>query len=730
MKQQLRKSVISLALSTKTGARIALRCAEDERFLSRLLEDPVFTERILGVPYLKKRLIEALTKGPLLASLLEDELFQSVAVDPFLDSEEFVSRISSHKSALRDILRRKESLRVLRGDDDLVDAILDLPEVLERLLDRDAILTKLLESDVVLEVFQKHPSLLRRFVSNEQTAERILQNQDLFESLFRQWPTVERLSSDSSFLVMLLSKPRVLETLLEDDSLISSLITEPRAMANLRENTLVMTRLFGTPDAFDVILNDEVLLTKFLSDRRVLDKLVSDDILLTKFLSQPRSFEKLVTDDQLCTRFIYHSRANGRILADPRLLSRLLNDPKSLELIVSDDALLTKFVSHGRTFEKVLADPVLMNRLLTSDRAIDGVMLNDSALNRLRPRMANDPGVLALIGNDKENLGKLLGDKDVCERLVDTDRFRDWVMNDRLGRVQSLIAFEEARQRVEPFVDEIALGNPVRLDAARSSLNNLDDVPNAVLDLVCDGDEVLLRNGSMRFLDRESLWVTLHEILVNEEYYFETDNRAPRILDCGAHFGLATYYWKSLYPEARITSFEPVDFLCKLAQENVKKNNFSATEVLPFALSDTQGKETFYISREDSMAGSLTSRRKDAGDGVSELSVECRLLSEYLDEPVHFLKLDIEGSEDRVLREAESKLENVQHIFCEYHHGHGLATNRLAEILTLLDQKGFDVHVAKSSEYQKLTSERAMTYADRAYSAVLFAKNRNWSRYR
>ena len=717
-------------MATRIGARAALRCAQDERFLYQLLDDPVSVDRMLRVPYLKKRLIKALTEDQTLARLLEDPVFQAGVVDPVLDLDEFPQRLVTHKATLREVLKSVEALRLLGDEGDLIDSILSLPGVPDRISAHDSAFAKVLESDAALVRFEEDSGLLGRLVSNEATAERIVEDQDLFESLFRQWPTVERLSSDSEFLVMLLSKPRVLETLLEDDSLISSLITEPRAMANLRKNTLVMTRLFGTPDAFDVILNDEVLLTKFLSDRRVLDKLVSDDILLTKFLSQPRSFEKLVTDDQLCTRFIYHSRANGRILADPRLLSRLLNDPKSLELIVSDDALLTKFVSHGRTFEKVLADPVLMNRLLTSDRAIDGVMLNDSALNRLRPRMANDPGVLALIGNDEENLGKLLGDKDVCERLVGTDRFRDWVMSDRLGRVQSLIEFEKTRKRVERFVDAAVLADESRLQLARQSLSGIEDVPNALLDLVCDGDEVLLRNGRMRFLDRESLWVTLHEILVNEEYYFETDNRTPRILDCGAHFGLATYYWKNLYPEARITSFEPVDFLYKLARENVEKNNFSATEVLPFALSDTQGKETFYLSREDSMAGSLTSRRKDAGDGVSELSVDCHLLSGYLDEPVHFLKLDIEGSEDRVLREAESKLENVQHIFCEYHHGHGLATNRLAEILTLLDRKGFDVHVAKSSEYQKLTSERAMTYADRAYSAVLFAKNRNWSRYR
>ena len=114
MKEQLRKSAISLTLSTRAGARIALRCAQDERFLLRLLEDPIFSERVLGVPYLKKKLIEVLTREPLLDSLLGDEVFQSAAVDPLLDTDDFASRVALNKHTLRDVLRKTRPVPIRR----------------------------------------------------------------------------------------------------------------------------------------------------------------------------------------------------------------------------------------------------------------------------------------------------------------------------------------------------------------------------------------------------------------------------------------------------------------------------------------------------------------------------------------------------------------------------------------------------------------------------------------
>ena len=127
------------------------------------------------------------------------------------------------------------------------------------------------------------------------------------------------------------------------------------------------------------------------------------------------------------------------------------------------------------------------------------------------------------------------------------------------------------------------------------------------------------------------------------------------------------------------------------------------------------------------MAGSLTERSREAGRDVAEITVESKKLSAYLDEPVHFLKLDIEGVEDTVLAEAAPMLHNVQYIFCEYHQSDKLPCSRLARILDILDAAGFDVHVAKSYSSHLRTGVRAMNHVSTPYALSLWAKNRNWS---
>jgi hypothetical protein len=65
-------------------------------------------------------------------------------------------------------------------------------------------------------------------------------------------------------------------------------------------------------------------------------------------------------------------------------------------------------------------------------------------------------------------------------------------------------------------------------------------------------------------------------------------------------------------------------------------------------------------------------------------------LSDYLDAPVDFLKLNIEGQELSVLEEAAAsgRLCNVRELVLEYH-GWAGGEQRLGAILTLLDREGF-----------------------------------------
>ena len=63
------------------------------------------------------------------------------------------------------------------------------------------------------------------------------------------------------------------------------------------------------------------------------------------------------------------------------------------------------------------------------------------------------------------------------------------------------------------------------------------------------------------------------EIFSQGIYYFEADNDAPVIIDAGAHIGLATLYFKSLYPDARITAIEPYPRSFELLNKIFLKTN-------------------------------------------------------------------------------------------------------------------------------------------------------------
>ncbi len=249
-------------------------------------------------------------------------------------------------------------------------------------------------------------------------------------------------------------------------------------------------------------------------------------------------------------------------------------------------------------------------------------------------------------------------------------------------------------------------------------------VRGRLLDAITQEDIVHLAHGTLRFPCRHSLWTLLHEILLHEDYFFPTDTDTPRIIDGGTHMGMAIYYFKTRYPKAHITGFEPDPALRAMAEENVARNHYEDVTVLPYALAPTRGEVPFYRSEIWTMAGALDNRRSQLGDTLETIQVESVPLSEYLDGPIDFLKLDIEGAEADVLLEAAEKLPNVAWLFCEVHLGGGAGSERLAQILTLLEAADFDVQVAKSHNYQTTSRHRPFTHFDGAASMIVWARNR------
>lgn len=344
------------------------------------------------------------------------------------------------------------------------------------------------------------------------------------------------------------------------------------------------------------------------------------------------------------------------------------------------------------------------------------LLADDGALLRHVCRLQGPEALIPVL----TSLG--VGGQDALDFLSRVPGFKESVVAS--SRMHAMVALVQQWEALRPILSPDTADREARSGTALRGIETPDEVSERMLDLITEGDIVRLAHGTLRFPCRHSLWTLLHEILLNEDYYFACDSDTPHIIDGGAHMGMAIYYFKSRFPNARITAFEPHPELHALAAENVARNVWEDVEVLPLALAGTRREATFHISESWSMAGSLLERRASLGDAVRDVTVQCVPLSDYLREPVDFLKLDIEGAEDEVLEESAPWLHNVANIFCEFHQGAGLSSGRLARILAVLEQANFDVQVGKSHNYQERSRWRPLTHFDGAASMVIWARRR------
>ena len=183
----------------------------------------------------------------------------------------------------------------------------------------------------------------------------------------------------------------------------------------------------------------------------------------------------------------------------------------------------------------------------------------------------------------------------------------------------------------------------------------------------------------VRYVDLLSVYMEYKDIFGQRIYHFDSDSPAPRVIDGGGYIGMSVLYFKSVHPGARITCFEPDPDLVDVLQANVRENGLSDVEIVPAGLAAQAGSVSFEPDGAD--GGKIV-------DMEGTKTIEVVPLSRYLDEPVDFLKLNIEGQELPVLREAGERLRNVRELVLEYH-GWAGDEQRLGSILDLLDQRGF-----------------------------------------
>jgi len=189
--------------------------------------------------------------------------------------------------------------------------------------------------------------------------------------------------------------------------------------------------------------------------------------------------------------------------------------------------------------------------------------------------------------------------------------------------------------------------------------------------------------------DSASFLFMYDEIFRTEIYKFKTNNQRPYIIDGGANIGLASIYFKKLYPKAEIVAFEPDPDIYDILETNITNHAFENVKLIKKGLWNEDSILKFQSEGAD--AGLLDTFNKS--DNSNSHNIPVTSLKPYLQKPVDFLKLDIEGAETVVLKDIAEDLDQVARIFVEYHSFVG-QEQTLNEIINILKVANFRIYMS------------------------------------
>ena len=291
---------------------------------------------------------------------------------------------------------------------------------------------------------------------------------------------------------------------------------------------------------------------------------------------------------------------------------------------------------------------------------------------------------------------------------------------------ESYLNFQNAINNLTPWIDEERLEWKNGKETALKKVLFEGIIPqDALLDLICTEHICYLKDACIEFIDRKQLWLMMEELLFSEEYYCQFSCKEPYVLDCGTNIGLAIYYIKHYYPEAHIEGFEPWKTAFDCAVRNVERNGWKNVTIHHAAVGGKEDVMQLTVVAENSLAGSLAGRldemieRKHWEKSVENVKVV--KLSDYINRPVNFVKMDIEGLENEVIEEIKEKLPNISQMFVEYHYGSSMKNNSLIEILKILSDAGFVYQISKSLSYTELTRKRPFAHVGKMVSELIWA---------
>ncbi len=197
-----------------------------------------------------------------------------------------------------------------------------------------------------------------------------------------------------------------------------------------------------------------------------------------------------------------------------------------------------------------------------------------------------------------------------------------------------------------------------------------------------------------KFTDANSFTWTYDEIFTRQIYNFKSDAELPVIIDCGANIGVSVIYFKKLYPKAKVIAFEPDSRTFDYLKSNIKSFGLDNVELVNKGLWKEDTVLDFFSEGADANRIMENAEKliKENNNNYKKESITATKLSNYIREPVDFLKIDIEGAETDVLMETKEQLHLVRNMFIEYHSFID-KPQTLNHILNILSEKEFKYYM-------------------------------------
>lgn len=155
------------------------------------------------------------------------------------------------------------------------------------------------------------------------------------------------------------------------------------------------------------------------------------------------------------------------------------------------------------------------------------------------------------------------------------------------------------------------------------------------------------------------------------------------VLDVGANIGIVTDYMRPYCK--KLYAIEPAEQHFAALKKNKEYNEWDNVEIFKLALADKDGEMTLNLNEHNRTCNSLTLDYGQGGETVETMRIDTFLDKNNI-EKVDFMKFDVEGAEDMILRSAgfQKVVDRIDAIEVEFHHPNW---NELAKYMMELGYK-------------------------------------------